>query len=79
MGMLRSAKNVGVDGPAATLEELFRAEYAGMVRLAYTLVGNAAEAEEVVQESFADLSIRLEDGDDPVREPGAYLRTIVVG
>jgi RNA polymerase sigma factor (sigma-70 family) len=79
MGMLRSTNDVEVEGPTATLEELFRAEYTGMVRLAYTLVGNAAEAEEVVQESFADLSVRLDDRDDPVREPGAYLRAIVVG
>lgn len=80
MGMMRSAKTVVVEqGPTATLEALFRAEYTGMVRLAFTLVGNAAEAEEVVQESFADLSVRLDDRDDPVRESGAYLRTVVVG
>ena len=34
-----------------TLEDLFHAEYSGMVRLAYTLVSNNAEAEEVVQDS----------------------------
>jgi RNA polymerase sigma-70 factor (ECF subfamily) len=62
-----------------TLVVLYRAEYSGMVRLAFTLIGNAAEAEEVVQESFVDISIRLDDPDTRVREPGAYLRTIVVG
>ncbi len=36
-----------------TIEALFRAEYVPMVRLAYTLVGNNAEAEELVQDSFA--------------------------
>ena len=34
------------------LEALYRAEYSGMVRLAYTLVGSNAEAEEIVQEVF---------------------------
>ncbi len=57
-----------------TLEALYRAEYIGMVRLAYTLVGNNAEAEEVVQESFVDVHRRL----DELRKPGAYLRTAVV-
>lgn len=57
-----------------TLEVLFREEYAPMVRLAYTLVGNNAEAEELVQDSFADVHRRL----DEIREPGAYLRTSVV-
>jgi RNA polymerase sigma-70 factor (ECF subfamily) len=80
MERLRSAKIVAVrQGPAATLEALYRAEYVGMVRLAFTLIGNAAESEEVVQESFVDLSFRLDEPDNPVREPGAYLRTIVVG
>ena len=80
MERLRSVKTVAVrQGPAATLEALYRAEYVGMVRLAFTLIGNNAEAEEIVQESFVDLSFRLEDPDTRVREPGAYLRTIVVG
>jgi RNA polymerase sigma-70 factor (ECF subfamily) len=80
MGKLRNAESVAVrQGPAATLEALYRAEYIGMVRLAFTLIGNAAEAEEVVQESFVDISIRLDDPDTRIREPGAYLRTIVVG
>ena len=84
MERLRQTKTVAVrKGPAATLEALYRAEYIGMVRLAFTLIGNAAEAEEVVQESFVDISIRLDDPDTrnggTIREPGAYLRTIVVG
>lgn len=60
----------GVD----SLEELFRAEYAPMVRLAYTLVGNNAEAEELVQDSFVEVHRRL----DEIRRPGAYLRSSVV-
>jgi len=65
-------------GPAAELEVLYRAEYTGMVRLAFTLVGSNAEAEEIVQDSFVEISARLDDPDSPLRQPGAYLRTIVV-
>ncbi len=57
-----------------TIEALFRAEYVPMVRLAYTLVGNNAEAEELVQDSFAEVHRRR----DEIRQPGAYLRTSVV-
>ena len=57
-----------------TLEALYQTEYTGMVRLAYTLVGNNAEAEEVVQDSFVDVHRRL----DELQKPGAYLRTAVV-
>ena len=72
---MRLTKNVAVrPGPAATLEELYRAEYVGMVRLAFTLIGNNAEAEEVVQDSFVEISHRF----DELRQPGAYLRTVVV-
>ncbi len=56
------------------LEALYRAEYTGMVRLAYTLVGSNAEAEDLVQDSFVEVSRRL----DEIRKPGAYLRTAVV-
>lgn len=59
---------------ASTVEELFKAEYVGMVRLAYTLVGNNSEAEEIVQDSFADVHSRFEE----LRRPGGYLRTAVV-
>ena len=62
------------DTTADAVEELFRVEYVPMVRLAFTLVGNNAEAEEVVQDSFAEIHRRR----DEVRRPGAYLRTTVV-
>jgi RNA polymerase sigma factor (sigma-70 family) len=72
---MRSTKSAAVrKGPAAALEVLYRAEYSGMVRLAYTLVGNNAEAEEVVQDAFVTISPRVEHLD----QPGAYLRTTVV-
>ena len=75
MEELRDTETVAVrQGPAATLEVLYRAEYTGMVRLAFTLIGNNAEAEEVVQDSFVEISRRFGELD----KPGAYLRTVVV-
>jgi RNA polymerase sigma factor (sigma-70 family) len=75
MGYVRDTETVAVrQGPAATLEVLYRAEYTGMVRLAFTLIGNNAEAEEVVQDSFLEVSQRFDD----LGQPGAYLRTVVV-
>jgi RNA polymerase sigma factor (sigma-70 family) len=56
------------------VEVLYRAEYSAMVRLAYTLVGNNAEAEELVQDAFVEVYRRL----DEISEPGAYLRTTTV-
>ncbi len=38
------------------LERLYQVEYVGMVRLAFTLVGNNAEAEDLVQDSFVEVS-----------------------
>ncbi len=59
---------------ASVLERLYQAEYTGMVRLAYTLVGSNAEAEDLVQDSFVEVARRL----DEIRKPGAYLRSAVV-
>jgi RNA polymerase sigma factor (sigma-70 family) len=73
---MRKIKRAAVgEGPAAALEVLYRAEYAGMVRLAYTLVASNAEAEEIVQDSFVEISRRLADLG---HQPGAYLRAVVV-
>ena len=56
---LRDTETVAVrQGPAATLEVLYRAEYIGMVRLAFTLVDTEQQAEEVVQDAFAAGQIR---------------------
>ena len=63
-----------VDERAGALERLYLAEYTGMVRLAYTLVGNNAEAEDLVQDSFVEVSRRVSE----IRKPGAYLRSAVV-
>ena len=57
-----------------TIEALFRAEYVPMVRLAYTLISNNAEAEELVQDSFAEVHRRQSE----IRQPGAFLRASVV-
>lgn len=56
-----------------TVETLYAAEYAPMVRVAFLLVGGAA-AEEVVQDAFARVIERW----DRLDRPGAYLRTCVV-
>ncbi len=70
----RSEPNRADEEAAHRLEALYRAEYAGMVRLAYTLVSNNAEAEELVQDSFVEVHRRF----DEIERPGAYLRTVVV-
>ena len=76
---MRHAEGAAVrQGPAAELEVLYRAEYTGMVRLAFTLIGSNAEAEEIVQDSFVEISPRLDDPNNRLRQPGAYLRTVVV-
>ena len=73
MGNVRSTTET-VAEHTGTLERLYAVEYAGMVRLAYTLVGSNAEAEDLVQDSFVDVARRL----DEIRKPGAYLRSAVV-
>jgi RNA polymerase sigma factor (sigma-70 family) len=69
-----SGPDPATDGRVAELDALYRVEYAPMVRLAYTLVGNNGEAEEIVQESLLEMYRRW----DEVRKPGAYLRAAVV-
>ncbi len=56
------------------LVELFRAECAKFVRLAYLLIGRRAIAEEIVQEAF----IRTQRNWAQVQNPQGYLRTSVV-
>jgi RNA polymerase sigma factor (sigma-70 family) len=62
------------DDRHARLDALYRAEYVGMVRLAYTLLGSNAEAEEIVQDSLLEVYRRWHE----IRQPGAYLRCSVV-
>jgi RNA polymerase sigma-70 factor (sigma-E family) len=59
---------------AAGVEELFRAHYTPLVRLARLLVDDLEQAEEVVQDAFVALHRHWHRADDPL----AYLRTAVV-
>jgi RNA polymerase sigma factor (sigma-70 family) len=61
-------------GERVTFEELYIAQYAPMVRLAYTLVDTRQRAEEVVQDAFAAVYERYSRLD----RPEAYLRVTVL-
>jgi RNA polymerase sigma-70 factor (sigma-E family) len=63
--------------PEETLDVLFRTHCAGLVRLAMVLLGNRAEAEEVVQDAFVSLHRHWSTLRDP-NAAGAYLRSAVV-
>ena len=65
---------VGAVAWSSGLAELYRREYAPMVRLAHLLTGSNEAAEDVVQDSF----VRLYRSWHRADQPGAYLRTIVV-
>ena len=71
---VRGGPDPATDDRAAQLDALYRVEYAGMVRLAYTLLASNAEAEEIVQDSFVEVYRRWHE----VLKPGAYLRCTVV-
>ena len=71
---VRGGPDRTTDDRVAQLDALYRVEYAGMVRLAYTLLASNAEAEEIVQDSFVEVYGRWHE----VRKPGAYLRSTVV-
>ncbi len=58
----------------ALVAELYRREYAPMVRLAHLITGSNEAAEDLVQDSFVRLCRGWERADDP----GAYLHKIVV-
>lgn len=58
----------------ADLIRVYRERYDGLVRLAYLLTGQAAIAEEVVQDAFVASHRSI----DHVRDPYAYVRTAVV-
>lgn len=62
----------------ASLDLLFRSQYAALLRLARLLIGSREEAEEVVQDAFVSLHRnwpRLRN----TGSAGAYLRAAVVG
>jgi RNA polymerase sigma factor (sigma-70 family) len=62
----------GVDGE---IERCIRSEYRRLVGAVAVVTGSTAAAEDAVQEAFAKLAARDTTG---VREPEAYLRTMVV-
>ncbi len=55
------------------VRELFDQQYRPMVELAYRIVGNRAEAEEVVQDAFVEIVRRWRS----ILNPGGYLRVSV--
>ena len=65
---------VTVERESATFEQLFRQSYEPMVRVAFLLVGGRAEAEDVVQDAFAQIELRWARLDNPE----GYLRRCVV-
>ena len=71
---VRGGPDPATDDRVAQLDALYRVEYAGMVRLAYTLLASNAEAEEIVQDSFVEVHGRWPE----IQKPGAYLRCTVV-
>jgi RNA polymerase sigma-70 factor (ECF subfamily) len=60
--------------PPASFDELYRRSRAGMVRLAWLLVGSRSVAEEVVHDAFLAVHQRWSTIDNP----GGYLRRAVV-
>jgi RNA polymerase sigma factor (sigma-70 family) len=70
----KSGPGLATDDRVSQLDALYRDEYAGMVRLAYTLLASNAEAEEIVQDSLVEVYRRWYE----IRKPGAYLRCAVV-
>ena len=65
---------VAADVVSAGFDDVYRRECVAMVRLAVLLVGSQEQAEEIVQDAFAQLFERW----DAIDRPGAYLRTCVV-
>lgn len=63
-----------VSRDARSLEVVYQASRLGLTRLAYLLVGDRGEAEDVVQTVFTSAAARW----DTIEEPSAYLRRAVV-
>ena len=59
---------------ARSLEVVYRTSHLGLTRLAYLLVGDRGEAEDVVQAVFTAATAHW----DAIEEPSAYLRRAVV-
>ena len=59
---------------ATAFDDLFRAEYTSLVRLAYLIIGSQARAEELTQDAFSQLL----DTWSTVDSPGGFVRTALV-
>lgn len=75
---MESAESIRArDSWRGRLEDLYAAEYASIVQLAYLLTGDRDAAEDVAQDAFVRLFARFQDRKEP-EVVGAYLRRIVV-
>lgn len=72
MGVMRDARLVTV----TDIDELYRRERPGLVRLAFLMTGSMAAAEDALHDAIVRTQPRLATGS--VDNPGAYLRTAVV-
>lgn len=70
------ADQVGVGSEGAAFATVFNAHHREAVRLAYLLVGDAHQAEDVVADAFAKVFVRWRRGG--IRDVGAYVRRAVV-
>ena len=72
---VRPAQTLVAEEPLPiSFDDVYRRESVALVRLALLLVGSREQAEEIVQDAFAQLFERW----DGIQRPGAYLRTCVV-
>jgi RNA polymerase sigma factor (sigma-70 family) len=71
----RTQGTAGLAGEVpANFDEFYRAEYPGMVRLAWLLTHSPSACEDLTQDAFAAVYRRLDDLEHPVR----YLRAALV-
>jgi RNA polymerase sigma factor (sigma-70 family) len=63
-----------VSGDPQPFEVVYRSSWLGLTRLAYLLVGDRSEAEDIVQSAFTTVLARW----DSIDEPAAYLRRAVI-
>ena len=71
---MRLAKRPAGETVEHRIDRLFREQYPKMVRLAYSIIGDEGQAEEIVQDGFMDVYRSFAE----LREPAAYLRVCVV-
>jgi RNA polymerase sigma factor (sigma-70 family) len=57
-----------------SVEQLYRREFGGLLRLAYSMTSSESRSEEIVQDAF----VKLQATSTTIANPPAYLRTSVV-